>query len=267
MTDPMRAFAGAAVRAAASVARAGPRARPMPSRAVASAVSSPSPPSPHDVRIATLRWVDDRVIGYNLCPFAKAPRANDGLKLVVCEHDSTDAFFGTFAREVELLIETYTDADEAYDDEEGEEADGAVAADSNFVNNERWRRPGLSEPSTTLIAVPYVQALADDFVLFLAVAERCEEILEDKGVTDKVQLATFHPEYQFAGEEVGDPGSYTNRSPYPTVHLLRSVDVSRAVDAHPDTESIPEANIERLRAVGRKALLKGLRELAAWRGG
>ena len=189
------------------------------------------------------------------------------MKIVVCEHDSTDAFFDTFAREVELLIETYTDADEAYDDEEGEEADGAVAADSNFVNNERWRAPGLSEPSTTLIAVPYVRALADDFVLFLAVAERCEEILEDKGVTDKVQLATFHPEYQFAGEEVGDPGSYTNRSPYPTVHLLRSVDVSRAVDAHPDTESIPEANIERLRAVGRKTLLEGLRELAAWRGG
>ena len=105
------------------------------------------------------------------------------------------------------------------------------------------------------------------FVLFLAVAERCEEILEETGVTDKVQLATFHPEYHFAGEEVGDPGSYTNRSPYPTVHLLRSVDVSRAVDAHPDTESIPEANIERLRAVGRKTLLEGLRELAAWRSG
>ena len=115
--------------------------------------------------------------------------------------------------------------------------------------------------------MPYVRALADDFVLFLAVAERCEEILEDKGVTDKVQLATFHPEYQFAGEEVGDPGSYTNRSPYPTVHLLRSVDVSRSVDAHPDTESIPETNIERVRAVGREILLEGLRELAAWRGG
>ena len=272
----MRAFAGAAVRAAASVARAGPRAKPLPSRAVASAVSSASPPSPDDVRTATLRWVDDRVIGYNLCPFAKAPRANDGLKLVVCEHDSTDAFFATFAREVELLCETYTDADEAYDDEDGEEAGPpSAAADADFVNNDendpdpapRWRGAGLSEPSTTLIAVPYVQQLADDFVLFLAVAERCEEILEETGVTDKVQLATFHPEYHFAGEEVGDPGSYTNRSPYPTVHLLRSVDVSRAVDAHPDTESIPEANIERLRAVGRKTLLEGLRELAAWRSG
>ena len=94
-------------------------------------------------------------------------------------------------------------------------------------------------------------------MLFLAVAERCEEILEETGVTDKVQLATFHPEYHFAGEEVGDPGSYTNRSPYPTVHLLRSVDVSRAVDAHPDTESIPEANIERLRAVGAKRCSRG----------
>ena len=99
----MRAFACAAVRAAASVARAGPRARPLPSRAVASSASSASPPSPDDVRTATLRWVDDRVIGYNLCPFAKAPRANDGLKLVVCEHDSTDAFLETFASEVDLL--------------------------------------------------------------------------------------------------------------------------------------------------------------------
>ena len=266
----MRAFACAAVRAAASVARAGPRARPLPSRAVASAASSASPPSPDDVRTATLRWVDDRVIGYNLCPFAKAPRANDGLKLVVCEHDSTDAFFETFASEVDLLCETYTDADEAYDDEEGDETDAAAEGnndDKDPAAAPRWRDPALSEPSTTLIAVPYVRALADDFVLFLAVAERCEEILEDKGVTDKVQLATFHPEYQFAGEEVGDPGSYTNRSPYPTVHLLRSVDVSRAVDAHPDTESIPETNIERLRAVGREKLLEGLREFAAWRGG
>ena len=206
MTDPMRAFAGAAVRAAASVARAGPRARPLPSRAVASAVSSASPPSPDDVRTATLRWVDDRVIGYNLCPFAKAPRANDGLKLVVCEHDSTDAFFATFAREVELLCETYTDADEAYDDEDGEEAGPpSAAADADFVNNDendpdpapRWRGAGLSEPSTTLIAVPYVQQLADDFVLFLAVAERCEEILEKTGVTDKVQLATLRVQYTF----------------------------------------------------------------------
>ena len=175
-----------------------------------------------------MRWVDDRVIGYNLCPFAKAPRANDGLKLVVCEHDSTDAFFATFAREVELLCETYTDADEAYDDEDGEEAGPpSAAADADFVNNDekdtdpapRWRGAGLSEPSTTLIAVPYVQQLADDFVLFLAVAERCEEILEETGVTDKVQLAAFHPEYHFgrarksATRELHQPVAVSDRAP------------------------------------------------------
>ena len=80
-----------------------------------------------------------------------------------------------------------------------------------------------------------------------------------------MQLATFHPEYHFAGEEVGDPGSYTNRSPYPTVHLLRSVDVSRAVDAHPDTEAIPQTNVAKLRDVGRKTLFEGLKELAGFR--
>jgi hypothetical protein len=156
-----------------------------------------------------LRWVDDRVIGYNLCPFAKAPRANDGLKLVVCEHDSTDAFFQTFASEVDLLCETYTDADEAYDDEEGDEADAAAEGNNDDKDPNaapRWRDRELSEPSTTLIAVPYVRALAEDFVLFLAVAERCEEILEDKGVTDKVQLATFHPEYQFRRRGSRRPG-------------------------------------------------------------
>ena len=108
--------------------------------------------------------------------------------------------------------------------------------------------------------------LADDFVLFLAVAERCEAMLEESGLDARIQLATFHPAYRFEGEEIQDPGSFTNRSPYPTMHLLRVVDVSRAIDGFEgNTEDIPAANVEVLRDVGLETLAKRLKALVAWR--
>ena len=89
--------------------------------------------------------------------------------------------------------------------------------------------------------------------------------MEELDLVGYIQLATFHPHYQFEGEEVADPGSYTNRSPYPTVHLLRAVDVSRAVDAHPDTETIPVQNVEKLRTIGREKLYDTLQSLTRLR--
>ena len=267
----MRAFAGAACRATVSVTRVAPRLKLTPWRAVTGAASTSSAPTPDDVRRATLKWVDERVIGYNLCPFAKAPRQNDGLRLVVCEHQALDSFFETFTNEAQTLVGTYSKEDEAYDDEDDDDEAAVDDVTSKNKSNAdqkpaRWQLPGLSEPSTTLITVPYVEDL-DDFMLFLAVVEQCEEILEEMDASrQKIQLATFHPEYQFAGEEIGDPGSYTNRSPYPTVHLLRTVDVSRAVDAHPDTEGIPDANIKKLRDAGRETLFEFVKQLREFRG-
>ena len=249
------------------------------SASASSSAASPAPPTPADVLGATERWIDESVVGLNLCPFARTPRASDGIRIVVSDARDYDPFFDEFRREARRLALTYTDADHAYDeddeDDEDDEVEDAAAeaidpapedarSSSTSSPEPRWAAPGLSEPSTTLIVAPYVADI-DDFLLFLAVVERCEAIVDELDLSGHVQLATFHPEYQFAGEEVADPGSYTNRSPYPTVHLLRVVDVSRAVDAHPDPESIPEANINRLRELGRKTLHDRLKALVAWR--
>ena len=263
-----------------------------------------------EAREATLKWVDEAVVGLNLCPFARVPRANGGVRCVVSEAvdvSVSEAFFDEFVHEARRLARTYTDADEAYGEgedqraeEEEEEEEGAGAAggddeegvareaaassagaarggergeESDGVDRDAgpahpaWAAPGLSEPETTLLVAPHVKELADDFLLFLCVVERCDEILEQHELDGHLQLAGFHPDYYFEGEQVGDPGAYTNRSPYPTVHLLRRVDVSRAVDAHPDTLRIPDDNVERLRDLGRKALYQGLGALRAWRRG
>jgi uncharacterized protein len=215
------------------------------------------PPTTEDVRVATMRWLDDVVIGENLCPFARAPRSTPGaIRCVVAEATTIDALFETFREEATALAGTYTAADEKYVDEEEEEEEASPGASD---------AKSLSEPSTTLVVTPRLDALDDDFVLFLAVVEECEAILESSGLSRRVQLASFHPNYYFEGEEPADPGSYTNRSPYPAIHLLRTVDVSRAIDAHPDTEAIPAANVERLREVGRKTLYETLAALRAFR--
>ena len=280
----MRRMARALLRGASisapSVPRRAPRSRARAgsarnSASASSSAASPAPPTPADVLGATERWIDESVVGLNLCPFARAPRASDGIRIVVSEARDYDPFFDEFRREAQRLALTYTDADHAYDEDDEDDDDAAAAAAADPAPEDarssptpspepRWAAPGLSEPSTTLIVAPYVADI-DDFLLFLAVVERCEAIVDELDLSGYVQLATFHPEYQFAGEEVADPGSYTNRSPYPTVHLLRVVDVSRAVDAHPDPESIPEANVDRLRGLGRKTLHDRLKALVAWR--
>ena len=209
----------------------------------------PPPPTEEDVEAATRKWLDETVIGLNLCPFARAPRARPGgIAIRVSRARTPDDLFAEFTAEAKRLAKTYTDADAAYG-EEDDDADDASTAE------------GLSEPETTLLVAPNVREMGQDFILFLAVVERCDAILEELDLVGHIQLASFHPHYQFEGEEVADPGSYTNRSPYPTVHLLRAVDVSRAVDAHPDTETIPVQNVEKLRTIGRERLYDTLESL------
>ena len=215
----------------------------------------PPPPTEEDVEAATRKWLDETVIGLNLCPFARAPRARPGgIAIRVSRARTPDDLFAEFTAEAKRLAKTYTDADAAYGEEDDDPDDASTADDD-----------GLSEPETTLLVAPNVREMGEDFILFLAIVERCDAILEELDLVGYIQLATFHPHYQFEGEEVADPGSYTNRSPYPTVHLLRAVDVSRAVDAHPDTESIPVQNVEKLRTIGRERLYDTLQSLTQLR--
>jgi len=168
---------------------------------------------PADRVIAETRaWVQRAVVGLNLCPFAKAPLAKGQIRFVVCESDDPRLLLDALIAQMRAL----------------------VAADPAGVE-------------TTLLIHP--NALVDfaEFNDFLDAADAALEELDLEGV---LQVASFHPNYQFADAAADDLGNATNRSPYPTLHLLREASVERAVAAFPEAEAIYEANIATLEALG-----------------
>ena len=164
----------------------------------------------------TRAWVDRAVIGLNLCPFARAVQVKNQIRYVVTEAADIDALLEALREELRLLA----DADPA-------------------------------QVETTLLIHPGVLADFLDFNDFLDVADAALEALGYAGV---LQVASFHPQYQFAGTAADDVTNATNRSPYPTLHLLREESIDRAVAAFPEAESIYERNIVALRALGREGL-------------
>ena len=172
----------------------------------------PLNPSPDHVTRETRAWVERAVIGLNLCPFAKAAQVKGAVRYVMSETHDVQALLATLCDELALLA----DADPA-----------AV--------------------ETTLLIHPHVLADFDDFNDFLGVADAA---LERLGLEGTIQLASFHPRFQFAGSDPDDLGNATNRAPYPCLHLLREDSVTRAVEAFPEPEAIFEANIRTLEALG-----------------
>jgi hypothetical protein len=170
-----------------------------------------APASP-EVERQTRAWVEQAVVGLNLCPFAKAPMAKGQIRYVVSE--TTDP---------RVLL-----------DELGAQMTALVAADP-------------SEVETTLLIHP--NALVD-FLDFNDFLEAADAALEELGFDGVLQIASFHPDYQFDGTEPDDPGNASNRSPYPTLHLLREASVDRAVEAFPEAEAIFENNLRTLEALG-----------------
>jgi hypothetical protein len=169
-------------------------------------------PSPQQTIAETRAWVDRAVIGLNLCPFAKAVQAKEQIRYVVSE-----------ATDVEALLSVLRD-----------EMDRLVATDA-------------AEVDTTLLIHPQVLNDFLDYNDFLGAAD---ELLEQLGYDGVLQVASFHPRFQFAGTEVDDVSNATNRSPYPTLHLLREDSIDRAVAAFPLAEMIYEKNIRTLAALG-----------------
>ena len=169
----------------------------------------------------TQRWLERAVIGLNLCPFAKAVVAKQQLRVVLSDATTPEALLAELGEE--LL---------------------------------RLRDAPAQEIDTTLLVHPGVLGDFLDYNDFLEQADALVEALELDGV---LQVASFHPQYQFAGSEPDAVENFTNRSPYPTLHLLREDSVSRAVDAYPDPDAIIERNVTTLRALGvegwRKLLL------------
>jgi hypothetical protein len=171
------------------------------------------PSSDFDEAIALTRaWVRRAVIGLNLCPFAKAVEAKDRIRYVVSE-----------ATEAEALLEALCD-----------ELKRLAEADPEQIE-------------TTLLILAH--ALPDflDYNDFLDLADAA---LEDLGYAGVLQVASFHPQYRFAGTEAEDIENATNRSPFPILHLLREESVERAVAAMPEPEAIYEENMRTLRALG-----------------
>ncbi len=159
-------------------------------------------------------WVEQAVIGLNLCPFAKAVQVKDLVRYRCCDATEPAALLAALHDELRLL----------------------QAADPAGIE-------------TTLLIHPHV---LQDFRDFNDFAGAAEAAVHARGLDGVVQIASFHPRYRFAGTRADDLGNATNRSPYPCLHLLREDSVARAVASFPEPEAIYENNIRTLRALGRK---------------
>ena len=176
----------------------------------------------------TRAWVDRAVIGLNLCPFAKAPQVKGLVRYVVSLADDPAALLADLITELERLAES---------------------------------KPEQLE--TTLLIHPRVLGDFADYNDFLEVAEDTVAELDLEGV---LQVASFHPDYQFEGTTPDDVTNATNRSPYPTLHLIREDSIDKAVAAFPDAEAIYEVNMatmEQLGAEGWAALQQQCKKDAA----
>jgi hypothetical protein len=160
----------------------------------------------------TAKWLEHVVIGLNLCPFAKAVHAKRQIRYALCLGDTHAELLTMLMAELQSL----------------------AATDPNVTD-------------TTLLIHPNVLGEFLDYNDFLDVADAA---LSELGLEGTLQIASFHPRYQFAGTEIDDIGNYTNRSPFPMLHLLREASVARAVAAFPDAGEIFEKNIETMTRLG-----------------
>ena len=160
----------------------------------------------------TQHWLERAVIGLNLCPFAKSVHVKGQVHYAVSQATQTSVLLE------DLIFEL----------------NGLVAIDPQARD-------------TTLLIAPYCLSDFLDFNDFLAEADQALVELDLDGV---LQIASLHPQYQFAGTEVDDITNFTNRSPYPTLHLLREDSIDRAVAAFPDAEAIYEVNMRTMERLG-----------------
>ena len=166
------------------------------------------------------RWVEDLVVGLNLCPFAGRELVKNRVRFIVTEATTEEQLLAALENELSLLND-----------------DAAV--------------------ETTLLIHPDVLQDFFDYNQFLDTAERLLVRTELEGV---YQVASFHPDYQFAGTAADDAENYTNRSPYPLLHILREASLARSIADYPDVEQIPVRNIEQMKSLGReklRALIQG----------
>lgn len=164
----------------------------------------------------TRDWVERVVIGLKLCPFAPVPALKGLIRYAVSEATTPEALIEDLLDELQRLATTSPE-----------------------------------EIETSLLIHPQVLQDFQDYNDFLGVADEALRILDLEG---EIQIASFHPQYQFADTKADDLGNATNRSPYPMLHLLREESIARAVDAFGDTDTISATNIATLEKLGRTGL-------------
>lgn len=174
--------------------------------------------SDEDVIAQTKVWLERAVIGLNLCPFAKSVHIKNQIRYVVSPAQTPEQLAADLVAELEVLAE---------------------------ANPEKI--------DTTLLIHPYVMQDFLDYNDFLEVADATVEELDLDGI---LQVASFHPQYQFEDTQLDDIDNFTNRAPFPTLHLLREESIDKAVAAFPEAEEIYEKNIQTLRALGHEGWKK-----------
>lgn len=166
-------------------------------------------PLPHEPVVAQVQqWVEQIVVGLNLCPFARPVLNEQSLRYVVSDATDWNDLRRFVLEEMSLL----------------------------------WETPP-SEVSTSLLIFSHSLQDFEDYLDFL---EMADELLEEAGLEGVFQFASFHPNYRFEGEPPDSRSHFTNRAPYPILHLLREDSITKAVEGPLDTEQIPVRNIERL---------------------
>lgn len=165
-----------------------------------------------DVLAATRRWLEQAVIGLNLCPFAKSVYVKNQVRLVVSRAKHLDAFLDDLDRELALLKTTPAE-----------------------------------EVDTTLLIHP---TLFPDFLVFNDFLDVADGVLAEHELEGVVQIAPFHPDFVFEGEAPDDMSHFTNRAPFATLHLIREDSLEKAIDSFGDTDVIYERNMDVLRHLG-----------------
>ncbi len=163
---------------------------------------------------AVRRWVEDLIVELNLCPFARRELLRHRIRFVVTDSIAEEQLLVALATELLLLK-----------DDQGVE--------------------------TTLLIHPDVLQDFFDYNQFL---DKADQLLAQMGLEGIYQVASFHPDYQFAGTDKDDVENYTNRSPYPLLHILREASLERSIATYPDIDEIPIRNIEKMNQLGREKL-------------
>jgi hypothetical protein len=175
---------------------------------------TPPDPTPAQIATAVERWIGDVIVSLNLCPFAGRVFREERIRITVTDTASESMLLDELARQMDALRE-------------------------------------VPDVATSLLVHPEVLT---DFAAYNQFLDQVDALLQQQGYEGEFQVASFHPDYQFAGTRPADAENYSSRSPYPLLHILRESSIDEAIERYADVDGIPARNIETLNALGERKL-------------